>query len=49
MTANVGVLAALWIDVAIGILGVGAFAAIALIQARVRRSVASLQLDPELA
>ncbi len=49
MTANVGVLAALWIDVAIGILGVGAFAAIALIQARVRRSVTSLQLGTELA
>jgi MFS family permease len=47
MTAGLGVFPALWINFAIGAVGIAAFAAIALIQARIINSHAMAELGPE--
>lgn len=47
MTARLGVFPALWIDVAIGVIGIGAFAAIAIAQANSIKAAAFTQLDAE--
>jgi MFS family permease len=49
MTAGLGVFSALWINVVVGLLGIGAFAAIAVIQARSNKAAQAVEIDATVA
>jgi hypothetical protein len=49
MTAGVGVFPALWIDIAIGVVGIAAFAAIAVLQDRSYKVAQALEIDTTVA